>query len=268
MSCAKVISCFHIGRIAVQPRRQARQILPEKLAAIDDFAVAHVKEIYGQAAVLKVIAEDVSVIVELGSRNALFFLELVHGGELIAQARGGLELLSFSGSSHARGQRAFELGVTPLEEKLRIADGLLIGVGSGEALDTWSEAAMNVVLQAGARMVAREIDLATGQQKAAMNELNHAIGEVAGKVWAVICRAVLAQAPRDEDFGEPIGERELDVGVGLIVAQQNVEARLALLDEVVLERQRFMLVGDEDVFDVDGFAHERTGFGIGLRSLK
>ncbi len=29
-----------------------------------------------------------------------------------------------------------------------------------------------------------------------------------------------------------------------------------------------MLVGDEDVFDVDGLAHERAGFGVGLRGFE
>ena len=29
-----------------------------------------------------------------------------------------------------------------------------------------------------------------------------------------------------------------------------------------------MLVGDENVLDVDGLAHERAGFGVGLRGLK
>jgi hypothetical protein len=101
-----------------------------------------------------------------------------------------------------------------------------------------------------------------------MDELDHAVGEVAGKVRAVVGRAVLAQAARDEDLGETVGEGELDVGVGLVVAQQDVEARLALLDEVVFEREGFVLVGDEDVLDVDGLAHERAGFGVGLRGFK
>ena len=127
---------------------------------------------------------------------------------------------------------------------------------------------MNVVLQAGARMVAREIDLATGDEKAAMDELDDAVGEVAGEVGAVVGGAVFAQAAGDEDLGEAIGERELDVGVGLVVAEQDVEARLALLDEVVFKRQRFVLVGDEDVVEVDGLAHERAGFGVGLRGLE
>jgi hypothetical protein len=52
--------------------------------------------------------------------------------------------------------------------------------------------------------------------------------------------------------------------VGLVVAQQDVEARLALLDQVVFERQGFLFVFHQDVVDVHGFAHQRAGLGIGL----
>src|SRR6185437_1255757 len=69
----------------------------------------------------------------------------------------------------------------------------------------------------------------------------------------------------DEDFGVAVGERELDVGIGLVVAQQDVEARLALLDEVVFERERLVLVGDRDVLEVHGLAHQRAGLGVSLR---
>jgi hypothetical protein len=69
-------------------------------------------------------------------------------------------------------------------------------------------------------------------------------GEIAGEVRAKVGAAVLAQAARDEDLGVAVAQRQLDVGVGLVVAQQDVEARLALLDEVVFERQRLVLVGD------------------------
>ncbi len=61
-----------------------------------------------------------------------------------------------------------------------------------------------------------------------------------------------------------VAQRELDVGVGLIVTEQNVEARLALLDEVVFQRERFPLVCDENVLEIDGLAHEGTGFCVGL----
>ena len=59
--------------------QQVGQVFPEKLAAVDDLAVAHVEEIDGQATVLEVIAEDVGVVVEFGGGDALFLLELVHG---------------------------------------------------------------------------------------------------------------------------------------------------------------------------------------------
>ena len=163
---------------------------------------------------------------------------------------------------------ALQFGVAAFEEKLRVAHCFGVDFRRGQSLDARAQAAVNVVLQAGARMVAREIDLATGQQKAAMDEFDHAIGQVAGKVRAVVGRAVLAQAARDEDLGEAVGERQLDVGVSLVVAQQNVEARLALLDEVVFERQRLMLVGHQDVIEVDGLAHQRAGLGVGLRGLQ
>jgi len=89
------------------------------------------------------------------------------------------------------------------------------------------------------------------------------VGEVSGEVRAEVGRAVFAEPTRDEDFWVAVGERELDVGVSFVVAQEDVEARLALLDQVVFEGQGFALIGDEDVFDVDGLAHERAGLGVG-----
>ena len=37
---------------------------------------------------------------------------------------------------------------------------------------------------------------------------------------------------------------------------------LLLLDQVVLKRQRLFLVGDDDVVDVDRFAHQGIGLGV------
>jgi hypothetical protein len=147
---------------------------------------------------------------------------------------------------------------------LCVADGLGVGLGGGEAFDAGAEAAVDVVLETGAGMVAREIDLATGNEKAAMDELDDAVSEVAGKVRAVVGRTVFAQATRDEDFGIAVGEGELDVGVGLVVAEQDVEARMALLDEVVFEREGFVFIGYKDVVEVNGLAHEGAGFCVGL----
>ena len=154
------------------------------------------------------------------------------------------------------------------EKELHVADGLLVDLRCRQSFDARAQAALDVVLQAGARMVAGEIHLADGNQKAAVDQVDEAVGQIAGKVRAEVGAAILAQAAGDEDLGIAVAERELDVGIGLVVAQKDVEARLALLDEVVFKRERFVLVGDGDVVDVDGLAHERAGLGVGLGGFR
>ena len=50
---------------------------------------------------------------------------------------------------------------------------------------------------------------------------------------------------------------QLDVRIRLVVAQQDVEARLVLLDQVVFERQRLFFVIDQDVVDIARLADQR-----------
>jgi hypothetical protein len=87
-----------------------------------------------------------------------------------------------------------------------------------------------------------------------MNQVDDAISEIGREVRAVVCAAVLAQAAGYVHARETLGESELHVGVSLVVAQQDIEARLLLLDEVVLEGERLLVIGDHDVVDVDGLA--------------
>jgi hypothetical protein len=94
---------------------QVGQVVPEELAAVDDFAGADVEEIDGQRAGFKVIAEDVGVVVLLGGGDALLFLELMDGGELVAQAGGGFKLLGFGGG----GMRAVRVRSSSAERPSR-----------------------------------------------------------------------------------------------------------------------------------------------------
>ena len=111
------------------------------------------EEVDRKTAVLEVVAEDIGIVALLGRGDALFFLELMNRGKLIAQSRRGLELLGLGSCSHARRERALQLRVTAFEKKLRIAHRLRIRFRRCEALDAGTETAMNVVLQAGARVI-------------------------------------------------------------------------------------------------------------------
>src|SRR5437660_9602116 len=120
-----------------------------------------------------------------------------------------------------------------------------------------TKTALDVVLQARTRMVARQVNLAGGNQKTAMNQVDRTVRQVSGEIRTVISAAVLLQPSCDKDLGKTVSQCELDVRICLVVAQKNVEARLLLLDEIVLESQRLALVFDNDVLHVDGFAHQR-----------
>ena len=95
----------------------------------------------------------------------------------------------------------------------------------------------------------------------AVDEVDQAVREVGREERAEVGGAVLAQAAGDVD-ARVFFVGELDVGVGLVVAQQDVEARLVLLDQVVFEGEGFLFVVDQDVVDVDGFADQGAGFDV------
>jgi hypothetical protein len=61
-------------RIRIRGFEQLREVFPEELAAIDDFAGTDVKEVDGEAAVFKVVAEDVGVVALFDCGDALLFL--------------------------------------------------------------------------------------------------------------------------------------------------------------------------------------------------
>ncbi len=96
----------------------------------------------------------------------------------------------------------------------------------------------------------------------AMDEVHQPVRQIPGKVRAIISGAVFLQTPGHVDARITLGG-EFDVRVGFVVAQQDVVARLPLLDQVVLERQRFFLVIDLDKIDRAGFMDQRAGLGVG-----
>ena len=117
-------------------------------------------------------------------------------------------------------------------------------------------------------MIPRQIDLAARQQKAPVDQLRNSIRQIARKVRPVIRSAILAQPARHKNLGIAVSQRQLHIRIGLVVAQQDVKARLPLFDQIVLERQCLVLVVDEDVVHIDGLAHQRSRLGVRLRSLQ
>ena len=124
---------------------------------------------------------------------------------------------------------------------------------------------MDVIFQARMRVLPRQIHVARRHLEMPVNEVHQPVRQVAGKIRTEVRRAVLAQPPRDV-HARIFLRRQLDVGIGFVVAQQDVVARLPLLDQVVLERQRFFFVVDLDEIDLARLADQRPGLDSASRS--
>ena len=107
-----------------------------------------------------------------------------------------------------------------------------------------------------------------GTRKVLVDEVHDAVRQAVREIRAEVERAVFAQPARDVDARIFLKRGEADVRIGLVVAQQDVELRLVLLDEVVFERQRFAFVVHDDVIEVGDFADQRTGLGVGPARLQ
>src|SRR5882724_9171064 len=86
--------------------------------------------------------------------------------------------------------------------------------------------------------------------------------QIRREIRAKIRRPVFSQAASHIHTRILLGG-ELDVWIGLVVAQQDVVARLPLLDQVVLKGQRFLLVVNLYVVDVARGGDQRARLRIG-----
>src|ERR1700680_1177893 len=95
-----------------------------------------------------------------------------------------------------------------------------------------------------------------------MDQVDDPVRQIGREVGTIVRTAIFAQTSRDVDARPALAERELYIRVGLVIAQQDVESRLALLDQIIFEGQRLFVVCNHDVINVDGLAYQGSGLGI------
>ena len=219
------------------------------------------EQVHRQHAVLVVIAEHVGI-VPLGRGDALALLQLLDGRNKITISGRALILLPSRSLLHARVQRTAQVGGPSLQKQLHVAHRLLVELRRGQILHTRSQAALNVVLQARPRMKTGQVDLARRNQKIAVDQIDDPVCQVGREIRTVVRAPVLAQSPGHVDPRPALAQRQLHVGVSLVIPQQDVEARLALLDQIVFQRQRLFVVRDDDVIHIDCLAHQGPRLGV------
>ena len=99
---------------------------------------------------------------------------------------------------------------------------------------------------------------AGAQRKQAAQELQALMHRRRVRIGAEIARAVLDDAPRDEDARELLLYRDLDIRIRLVILEADIVARPVLLDEVALEDQRLDLARRHDELEIRDFRDHRT----------
>ena len=144
---------------------ELRLVFPEELAPVDNLSVAQVEQVERHQRRLGVAGEDIDV-VALGRGHLLPLLDLFHRGEQIAQRRRPLRSASLRAAASMRARRPRARSVWRPSRKSRTSrTAACVGIVGGQPFDARPQAAVNVILQAGLGMKAREIHLARGHHE-------------------------------------------------------------------------------------------------------
>mmetsp|Transcript_44541 Transcript_44541/g.104556 ORF Transcript_44541/g.104556 Transcript_44541/m.104556 type:complete len:403 (-) Transcript_44541:1288-2496(-) len=205
-------------------------------------AAAHHREVHAGPAALHFDGQDVHITVAAGGAALLDDLLLQHLGQgldLVAHLGRQLVVLAVGEGHHLLLQRRHDL--VGLAAKKALGAGHVAGVvprlagrhaGPGAALD--------LVQQAGTAAVVEDAVLAGAQLEDLLHQLDGFLhrpgaGKGAEVLMAPIHRAAVVAHPREGVVAE------LQIRVALVVPEQDVEARVQRLDQVVLKQQRLGL---------------------------
>src|SRR5882672_2588023 len=214
------------------------RILLEKAAITELPAAAHHDQVDAGEAVLHGDRDDIDIDVRAGV-GVLALADLGEGLDLVAVDRRLLVVSRVGGLLHAR-LEPLERGVAAaLEVELRALDVFRVG-GGGDLSHARRGAAPDLVEKAGPRAVLEHRIFAGAQPKHPLQQLNALAhrARVRKRTEVVVClvhRATVKAETRE------LPAAHHQVGIGLVVAEQDVVAGVERLDEIVLEDQRLRL---------------------------
>ncbi len=95
-----------------------------------------------------------------------------------------------------------------------------------------------------------------------MDEGENATREIGREIRAEVGSAIFLNFAGEVDARIFFVERELDVGISLVVDKTDVEFWLVALDEIVFEGEGFARIVEDNGVEVGNLAGERASFGV------
>ena len=189
--------------------------------------------------------------------DELLFLDRAQGHDLIAQHRRHLVALRLRRRLHGRFQTLQHLLFLAFQEQPRLLHVLKIAFIPDQA-NAGRGAALDLVEQARTGPVVENAVLAGAQPEHFLKQL-HAfphragIGERPKIPVLLVGRAAKIPQPRVAVAAQH------NVGIGFVVAEQNVVARRQRLDQVVFQQQRLAFGARDGGLDLDDLRHHQPG---------
>ncbi len=219
--------------------------------------VAHGEDLQRGPLSLHVRPEHVPLL-EVGGGDLLRRLQPLQRPHLVAQAGRLLEALLAGRFLHGGLQPAQHLVGAPFQEQPGVFAGLAVALQGADLGHAGRQAPLDLVLQARPRPVAVQ-DLLAGAH--AEDLVHHARGlaSQAGRdVGPAVGVLVLSRPAHHVEPGVLLAQGQLQVGMVLVVAEEDVVAGLVPLDEVVLEGQRLHLAVRHHQLEVRDLVAQRV----------
>ena len=182
---------------------------------------------------------------------------------LIAVTRGELEFQRPRCRFHAVHQLVDHLLALALEKHDGVTHVFAVCRLVDQA-DTWSGAALDLVLQTGPGAVLEERVLALADTKQLLKLTERATGRPCARERTEVAAAPALRSAMEAQAREPVFGGDVDVGKALVVAKQDVVTGAVLLDQIVLEQERFRLRVRRRHFDRVRMGHQRAGLRFEL----
>ena len=227
------------------PGRELLDLVEHEALASDHAALAHVEHLHRRLEIVVGDADHVDVLVLVGD-HLLLGDRLLHGDQTVAQARRTLELELGGGALHLRLEPMDDLVGVAGEEVAQLADELAVR-HLLDLADARAGALLDVEEQARPPEPLMLVELgraARADREAPQQQVERVADRVRVRVRAEVARALALAAAHDQRPRPLLVDRHGEERVRLVVAQPDVEPRLVLLDQRVLEHQRLDLVAD------------------------
>ena len=230
--------------------------------AVGEDAVAHLEDLRVGLQPVDGDRDRVEGALAVGG-DALALQQRLDGLQAVALQRRLLVVLLAGGEVHPLLEVLLDLAEAAGEEGDHAVDALAVLL-LGHVPDAGRPAALDVVVEAGRAGAPAGLGaLAGAEEEDLAQQVERAADALGARVRAEVGAVAPVALAREVDAREVLVQADRDVGVGLVVAQPDVEARPVLLDEVLLREERLGLRVDDERLDV---VDEACSAGSGWRS--